>query len=115
MTPETDMSAPEEKSKSTRKQPMIGLNAMLRARSTLEDFCRSYFMFHELNVNDPADVFRHLPILTFVESYIYQLDEENEEEVHQLCEESTMCRCRPNHKGRPAGLHVVLARPHFMS
>ncbi|KAF5192598.1 Atp synthase subunit b [Thalictrum thalictroides] len=59
--------------------PMIGLDAMQRANSTLEDFFRSYFMFHEMDVNRPESVFRYLPILSFAESYIYQLDSLNEE------------------------------------
>ncbi|KAF9607918.1 hypothetical protein IFM89_003732 [Coptis chinensis] len=62
--------------------PMVGLDAMQRANSTLEDFCRSYFMFHGMDVNKPESVFRHLPVLSFTESYIYQLDSFNEELVN---------------------------------
>jgi len=51
--------------------PMVGFDAMTRAKSTLEDFCRSYFMFHGLDVNNPQSVFKYLPILSFTESYIY--------------------------------------------
>ncbi|XP_024516348.1 uncharacterized protein LOC9662590 isoform X1 [Selaginella moellendorffii] len=51
---------------------------MERARSTLEDFCRSYFMFHGL---DERHVFKHLPILMFVEAFIYQLDDQNENAI----------------------------------
>ncbi|KAL2521661.1 hypothetical protein Fot_25584 [Forsythia ovata] len=57
---------------------MVGLDAMLRASSTLEDFCRSYFMFHKMDGNQPESIFRHLPMLSFTESYIYQLDNLNE-------------------------------------
>ncbi|CAI9753179.1 unnamed protein product [Fraxinus pennsylvanica] len=57
---------------------MVGLDAMLRASSTLEDFCRSYFMFHKLDAYQPHSIFRYLPILSFTESYIYQLDGLNE-------------------------------------
>ncbi|KAI6692110.1 hypothetical protein NL676_019820 [Syzygium grande] len=57
---------------------VIGLNAMERANSTLEDFCRSYFMFHEMDVNRPESLFKYLPMLSFTESYIYQLDNLNE-------------------------------------
>uniref|UniRef100_A0A5B7BW97 Uncharacterized protein n=1 Tax=Davidia involucrata TaxID=16924 RepID=A0A5B7BW97_DAVIN len=57
---------------------MVGLDAMQRANSTLEDFCRSYFMFHEMDVNQPQSIFRYLPMLSFAESYIYQLDSLNE-------------------------------------
>ncbi|KAF8018478.1 hypothetical protein BT93_H3381 [Corymbia citriodora subsp. variegata] len=57
---------------------VIGLNSMERANSTLEDFCRSYFMFHEMDVNRPESIFKYLPVLSFTESYIYQLDNMNE-------------------------------------
>uniref|UniRef100_A0A453C3G1 Uncharacterized protein n=1 Tax=Aegilops tauschii subsp. strangulata TaxID=200361 RepID=A0A453C3G1_AEGTS len=53
--------------------PMIGFDAMMRANSTLEDFCRSYFIFHGLDVNRPHSVFKFLPFLSFTESYIYQV------------------------------------------
>ncbi|KAK1301985.1 hypothetical protein QJS10_CPB12g01337 [Acorus calamus] len=59
--------------------PMVGLDAMQRANSTLEDFCRSYFMFHGMDANEPKSIFRFLPFLSFTESYIYQLDNINEE------------------------------------
>ncbi|XP_038990163.1 uncharacterized protein LOC103707949 isoform X4 [Phoenix dactylifera] len=62
--------------------PMIGLDAMERANSTLEDFCRSYFMFHEMDVNKPQSIFKFLPVLSFTESYIYQLDTLNEKDLH---------------------------------
>ncbi|CAN8256728.1 unnamed protein product [Cochlearia groenlandica] len=52
---------------------MVGLDAMKRANSTLEDFSRSYFMFHGLEINEPQSIFRYLPVLSFTESYIYQL------------------------------------------
>ncbi|CAK9170852.1 unnamed protein product [Ilex paraguariensis] len=60
---------------------MVGLDAMQRANSTLEDFCRSYFMFHEMDVNQPQSIFRYLPILSFTEGYIYQLDSLNEKSL----------------------------------
>ncbi|WVZ05127.1 hypothetical protein V8G54_018473 [Vigna mungo] len=58
--------------------PMVGLDSMEMANSTLEDFCRSYLMFHGLDVSKPQSIFKHLPILSFTESYIYQLDKMNE-------------------------------------
>ncbi|TKY47669.1 hypothetical protein E2542_SST29729 [Spatholobus suberectus] len=58
--------------------PMVGLDSMQMAKSTLEDFCRSYFMFHGLDVSKPQSIFKYLPILSFTESYIYQLDKMNE-------------------------------------
>ncbi|XP_059640314.1 uncharacterized protein LOC132282600 isoform X2 [Cornus florida] len=56
---------------------MVGLDAMQRANSTLEDFCRSYFMFHEMDVNKPQSIFRYLPMLSFTESFIYQKVEQS--------------------------------------
>ncbi|KAE8700100.1 polyadenylate-binding protein 2-like [Hibiscus syriacus] len=57
---------------------MVGLEAMERANSTLEDFCRSYFMFHGMDINSPNMIFKYFPVLEFTESYIYQLDGSNE-------------------------------------
>ncbi|XP_020209044.1 uncharacterized protein LOC109793717 isoform X1 [Cajanus cajan] len=57
---------------------MVELDSMQMANSTLEDFCRSYFMFHGLDVSKPQSIFKYLPILSFTESYIYQLDKMNE-------------------------------------
>ncbi|KAJ1271271.1 hypothetical protein BS78_06G116300 [Paspalum vaginatum] len=61
--------------------PMVGFDAMTRSKSTLEDFCRSYFMFHGLDVGDPQSIFKYLPVLSFTESYIYQLDASNEDSL----------------------------------
>ncbi|KAL8143490.1 hypothetical protein V2J09_016522 [Rumex salicifolius] len=55
------------------------MHAMQRANSTLEDFCRSYFMFHGMDPNNAKAIFRYLPVLSFTESYIYQFnDNENQ-------------------------------------
>ncbi|KAL0736186.1 hypothetical protein Bca4012_012396 [Brassica carinata] len=65
----------------------IGLDAMKRANSTLEDFSRSYFMFHQLEISEPQSIFRFLPVLSFTESYIYQMDALNEKIVSEsACE-----------------------------
>ncbi|CAL5374124.1 unnamed protein product [Camellia sinensis] len=70
---------------------MVGLAAMQDANSTLEDFCRSYFMFHDMDVNRPQSIFRYLPILSFTESYIYQgLDRLNEKMLKIPTEEVTV-------------------------
>ncbi|PVH35398.1 hypothetical protein PAHAL_7G172000 [Panicum hallii] len=69
--------------------PMVGFDAMTRAKSTLEDFCRSYFMFHGLDVNNPQFVFKYLPILSFTESYIYQLDASNEDSLDLVSDDSS--------------------------
>lgn len=71
-----------------RDVALIGLDAMQRANSTLEDFCRSYFMFHNMDAKRPEVVFKYLPVLFFTESYIYQLDTLNEKMVH-VCRSST--------------------------
>ncbi|KAI3451170.1 hypothetical protein Pfo_007835 [Paulownia fortunei] len=57
---------------------MVGMDAMMRSNSTLEDFCRSYFMFHKMEPDQPKSIFRYLPVLSFTESFIYQLDGLNE-------------------------------------
>lgn len=56
---------------------MVGLDAMQRANSTLEDFMRSYLMFHKMDVHQPQSIFRYLPILSFAESFIYQITVED--------------------------------------
>ncbi|CAH8281991.1 unnamed protein product [Eruca vesicaria subsp. sativa] len=62
---------------------MVGLDAMKRANSTLEDFSRSYFMFHQLEIGEPQSIFRYLPVLSFTESFIYQMDALNEKIVSE--------------------------------
>ncbi|KAK6258852.1 hypothetical protein SCA6_013326 [Theobroma cacao] len=57
---------------------MVGLESMERANSTLEDFCRSYFMFHGIDITSPQVIFKYFPVLSFTESFIYQLDGLNE-------------------------------------
>jgi hypothetical protein len=59
-------------------QCTVSLKGMKKAASSIEDFVRSNFMFHGLDPSRPADVFKYLPTLAFVEAYIYELDEENE-------------------------------------
>ncbi|XP_057251639.1 uncharacterized protein LOC104895648 isoform X4 [Beta vulgaris subsp. vulgaris] len=44
--------------------------------------CRSYFMFHGMDVKSPASIFKYLPMLSFTESFIYQLDTLNEKMVN---------------------------------
>lgn len=63
-------------------EALVGLDGMQRANSTLEDFCRSYFMFHGMDANHPQAIFKYLPVLSFTESYIYQLDSLNEKIVN---------------------------------
>ncbi|KAM0862011.1 hypothetical protein ACQ4PT_045524 [Festuca glaucescens] len=46
-----------------------------------EDECRSYFIFHGLDIDKPQAVFKFLPFLSFTESYIYQLDASNEDSL----------------------------------
>uniref|UniRef100_M4CXU4 Uncharacterized protein n=1 Tax=Brassica campestris TaxID=3711 RepID=M4CXU4_BRACM len=72
---------------------MVGLDAMKRANSTLEDFSRSYFMFHQLEISEPQSIFRYLPVLSFTESYIYQMDALNEKIVRKSACESQVNIC----------------------
>ncbi|KAG2572476.1 hypothetical protein PVAP13_7KG296820 [Panicum virgatum] len=69
--------------------PMVGFDAVTRAKSTLEDFCRSYFMFHGLDINNPQSVFKYLPVLSFTESFIYQLDASNEDSLDPVSDDSS--------------------------
>ncbi|KMZ56343.1 hypothetical protein ZOSMA_96G00170 [Zostera marina] len=62
-------------------QIMVGIEAMQHANSTFEDFCRSYFMFHGMDISNPNTLFKYLPMLFFTESYIYQLDSMNENKL----------------------------------
>nr|XP_016490865.1 PREDICTED: uncharacterized protein LOC107810590 [Nicotiana tabacum] len=73
-----DKAIPAPFQKGFKDTAMVGLDAMRRANSTLEDFCRSYFMFHKMDPHQPQSIFKYLPILSFTESYIYQLDNLNE-------------------------------------
>ncbi|XP_009802514.1 uncharacterized protein LOC107810361 isoform X2 [Nicotiana tabacum] len=73
-----DKTIPAPSQKGFKDTAMIELDAMGRANSTLEDFCRSYFMFHKMDPHQPQSIFKYLPILSFTESYIYQLDNLNE-------------------------------------
>lgn len=41
----------------------------------------SYFMFHELDADSPAEIFRYLPVLAFVEGHLYDLDQANEDHL----------------------------------
>ncbi|KAK8970987.1 hypothetical protein KSP40_PGU013665 [Platanthera guangdongensis] len=64
-------------------EAVISIGAMQRANSTMEDFCRSYFMFHGLDASKAQSIFSFLPVLYFTESYIYQLDTLNESKLLQ--------------------------------
>ncbi|XP_042478202.1 uncharacterized protein LOC122059476 [Macadamia integrifolia] len=76
---------------------VVGLDAMRRANSSLEDFCRSYFMFHDLDVSKPQSIFIYLPVLSFTESYIYQLDRYNEEILHPSTKGDITLERGPDH------------------
>mmetsp|Transcript_38066 Transcript_38066/g.84775 ORF Transcript_38066/g.84775 Transcript_38066/m.84775 type:complete len:281 (+) Transcript_38066:50-892(+) len=54
----------------------VSFKALKRARTTLEDFCCSYFPYHGLHSS--TDLFRFLDVLVWLEASIYQLDELNE-------------------------------------
>lgn len=77
-----DKSCSEPLTTNYEEMATIGLDAMQRANSTVEDFCRSYFMFHGMDANNLQALFKYLPLLSFTESYIYQLDSLNEKILH---------------------------------
>ncbi|KAK7306045.1 hypothetical protein VNO77_43960 [Canavalia gladiata] len=52
--------------------------------------CRSYFMFHGLDVSNAQVIFKYLPILSFTESYIYQLDNLNEKLLQKQNNEKSL-------------------------
>ena len=54
---------------------VISFDALSRARTTLDDFTRFYLPLYGLSRDA---FFDHLPILVYVESCIYQMDEDNE-------------------------------------
>lgn len=56
--------------------PTVSFHSLKRARTTIEDFVKTYFLFHGL---EAGDFFQYMPILLFVEATIYQMDEENEQ------------------------------------
>ncbi|KAL3689716.1 hypothetical protein R1sor_016025 [Riccia sorocarpa] len=92
---------------SRRSEPLsIGLRAMEKANTILEDFCRTYFMFHDMDVTDPHHIFRYLPILYFTEAVIYQLDEENEAKLEppqiMVTESSSSDPATQHHPGKMA-------------
>lgn len=62
----------------------ITLRDLEQANSTLEDFCRSYLMFHDMSGESVHDIFKNFPILAFVEGYIYQIDEQKESQLLPL-------------------------------
>eukprot|EP00457_Paulinella_chromatophora_P004773 gb/GEZN01004786.1/.p1 GENE.gb/GEZN01004786.1/~~gb/GEZN01004786.1/.p1 ORF type:complete len:530 (+),score=79.26 gb/GEZN01004786.1/:47-1636(+) len=57
------------------RQPVVSFLSLRRAKRTLKDFFKTYFMFHGLGLDD---LFEFLPVLVFVEAGIYHADEENE-------------------------------------
>ncbi|XP_030527680.2 uncharacterized protein LOC115738984 isoform X4 [Rhodamnia argentea] len=88
---------------------VVGLNAMERANSTLEDFCRSYFMFHEMDVNRPQSFFKYLPVLSFTESYIYQLDNLNERVVQLSASGLPVLKAQSEERDRDLSSELVNA------
>ncbi|KAI4345263.1 hypothetical protein L6164_012401 [Bauhinia variegata] len=92
---------------------MVELDSMEQANSTLDDFCRSYFMFHGLDINRAQSIFKYLPVLSFTESFIYQLDRINEKLLQAPTDRTsvlggknekatqTLVSCFPNDPFRP--------------
>lgn len=61
--------------------PAVSFAALDRARGTLDDFARTYLPLHNLA---PVEIVRFLPELAFVESMIYEMDEDNERRAARL-------------------------------
>lgn len=80
-TPGRAQEAKSEPQRAPAAECHVTLEAMDLAQSALEDFVSSYYMFHGLDANSPSDIFRYLPALAFVESYIYSLDQANEDSL----------------------------------
>jgi len=64
---------------SCETEKIISFHALKKARSTLEDFAKSYLFFHGLG---PMDFFKFMDVLIYVESIIYCIDEMNEEQIN---------------------------------
>lgn len=62
--------------------PTVALDAMIGSTDSLEDFCRSYFMFHDLDPDSAQSVFKYIPVLLYFDSYVYKLDNLNESLLH---------------------------------
>jgi len=59
---------------------LVSFKSMDKAKWTLQDFVLSYFMFHNL---DPlVDFYVYLPSLVQVECVMYQVDEQNEDQLN---------------------------------
>ncbi|XP_020575518.1 uncharacterized protein LOC110021383 isoform X3 [Phalaenopsis equestris] len=74
-------------------EAVIKIGAMQRANSTIEDFCCSYFMFHGMDATISQSIFMFLPVLYFAESYIYQLDTLNENELLRSADDTSENSC----------------------
>lgn len=73
---------------------------------------RSYFMFHSLDPQQPAHVFRHLPLLQFVEASIYLLDERNERALSgRLASTAAPAAAPASDTLLPKGTHAPLRSP----
>ena len=69
---------PKGASRKRGRAATVSFRALNRARTTLDDFVKSYFPLHSLS---PTAFFQWLPIFTFVEATIYRLDELNEDQA----------------------------------
>ena len=82
---------------------IVSFDALSRARTTLDDFSRFYFPLHGL---DRHDFFRFLPILTYAEACIYQMDEENEAYTRALVQTPLAAAAADAVPGAPAAAPV---------
>ena len=55
----------------------VSLRGLTRARTTVEDFSKSYLPLHGLHPHD--GLLRHLDVLVYVSASLYELDELNED------------------------------------
>lgn len=56
--------------------PILSFKALQKGRSTLEDFAKTYMIYHDCTM---ANFFEFMDVLIYVECLIYAIDEMNEE------------------------------------
>jgi len=86
---------------------LVSLEGLELAQSSLEDFVCSYFPLHGLTPEQPREVFRYLPSLAFVEGYMYDLDQANEDHLMPsggaAAQPSAPSSCRLSRAAPPPG------------
>ena len=59
------------------REATVSLRGLTRARTTIEDFAKSYLPLHGLHPHD--GLLRHLDVLVYVSASLYEMDELNED------------------------------------